>query len=135
MSQCYCCGCIVLILNFVAPPINNYVCTNACLNRSKPLMSAQQPFVVLLAVLGVVAFISEITMLYNCNSILNYVMSEIVICRTTYSFFSISCARNICFSGLYRSREGSIFPLRFTLFRMEVCSESCRNESVLWKLR
>ena len=28
------------------PPINEHrICANACLNRSKPLMSAQQPFV------------------------------------------------------------------------------------------
>ena len=41
-------------MNFIAPSINIYVCTNACLKHSKPSMSAQQPFVLLFSCFDVV---------------------------------------------------------------------------------
>ena len=56
MHTCLC-ACIVLNLNFMAPPINNYhICANACLKSGKSLMSAQQPFVVFFVVLRVDVF-------------------------------------------------------------------------------
>ena len=47
MRTCFS-ACILLNLNFMALPINNYhICANACLKHSKLLMSARQSFVAL----------------------------------------------------------------------------------------